>query len=101
MLARLRSFIRALFGRARFEREMSDEMRFHMDAYAADLVAAGVAPREAARRARLAFGGVEAVKEEARQSRGLRYVDELGQDLRFGLRQMIKTPGVTAAVDHA
>src|SRR5262245_60312414 len=98
MLARLRSFIRAWSGRTAFERDMSDEMRFHMEAYAADLTASGITPHEARRRARLAFGGVEGIKEDARRSRGLRYVDELGQDLRFGLRQMRKTPGVTAAV---
>jgi predicted permease len=97
VLARLRSLARALVGRRQFEDDMSDEMRFHLDAYAADLVRSGIDPQEAHRRARLAFGGVESVKEDARRSRGLRYVDELRQDLRYGLRQMRRAPAFTAA----
>ncbi len=97
MLARLRSLARALAGRRRFEDEMSEEMRFHLDAYANDLVRSGIDPAEAHRRARLAFGGVESVKDDARRSRGLRYFDELRQDLRYGLRQMRRAPAFTAA----
>ena len=71
-----------LFGRKRLEREMDSELRFHLDAFTEDLVRAGVPLDEARRRARIEFGGLESIKEECRQARGLRFVDELRQDLR-------------------
>src|SRR5688572_20108737 len=97
MVKRLRSFARALFRRDRFEDNMADEMRFHMDAYAADLVRSGVSPMDAARRARLEFGATESLKEDCRQSLGLRMADELQQDLRYAGRQMRRSPGFTLA----
>lgn len=98
MLSRLRSITDALFRRDRFEHTLSDEMRFHMDAYAADLVKSGVPGPEALRRARLEFGPVESLKEDARQARGLRLLDETRQDLRYAGRQILRSPGFTAAI---
>ena len=60
MLQALRSVWKVLTRRAGFEDGMADELRFHMEQYAADLVRSGVPPEEAARRARIEFGGVEA-----------------------------------------
>ena len=58
MWSRVRSWLRAAMRRARMESEMDAELRFHIDAFAEDLVRGGV-PREAAlRRARIEFGGV-------------------------------------------
>ena len=93
MVKRLRSFARALFRRDQFEDNMSDEMRFHMDAYAADLVRSGLSAAEAARRAKVEFGATEALKEDCRQSFGLRLADELQQDLRYAFRQLRRSPG--------
>jgi macrolide transport system ATP-binding/permease protein len=98
MIARLRLFIRSLFRRRQFEGAMSDELRFHIDAHTEDLVRAGVPHAEARRRARAEFGGVESVKEECRQARGLRLADELRQDVRYAVRTMARAPMVTAAV---
>jgi predicted permease len=97
MAARIRSLARALFRRRRFEAAMADEIRFHMEAFAEDLIRSGVPREEAARRARLEFGGVESVKEQCRQARGLRLLDELRQDLRFAVRAMLKAPVVSTA----
>src|SRR5258708_16836608 len=98
MLSCLRSFAAALLQRRRFEADMSAEMRFHVDAYVDDLVAKGLSRQEAARRARVEFGGVERLKEEGRQARGLRQFDELQQDLRYGFRLLRRDPLVTLAI---
>src|SRR5688572_8692519 len=95
LLSALRSVLRGSIGRTRFEREMSDELRFHVDAYTEDLVRAGASRREAERRARAEFGGVEGLKEQLRQARGLRLVDEFRQDTRYAVRQLRRGRGVT------
>jgi predicted permease len=97
MLARFRSLFEAMRHRGRFEDQMREEHRFHIEAYAADLERAGVAPPEARRRARMEFGTTDAIADDCRQARGLRLFDELSQDLRFAGRLMVKTPGFTLA----
>ena len=71
-VSRIRSFIRALIGRRQFEADMIDEVRFHIEQYAADLVRSGVAPAEAVRRARIEFGNADNVRSDCREARGLR-----------------------------
>jgi predicted permease len=97
MLARLRVLLKPFFRRTRFEQDLSDELRFHVEAYADDLERSGIPRAEAIRRARLEFGGMESVREECREARGLRLLDELRQDLRYAVRVMARTPGFTAA----
>ncbi len=58
MLKRFLSFSRALVGRGSFERDMDDELRFHIEARTADLIRGGVTPADAARRARVEFGSI-------------------------------------------
>jgi putative ABC transport system permease protein len=78
------------------EGEMDAELRFHMETYAEDLVREGVTREEALRRARLEFGGIERVKEEGREARGVTLIESLVQDLRYGANNMLRTPGFTA-----
>ena len=66
--SQLRSWLRAATGREELEREMDAELRFHMEAYAEDLVQSGMSRAEAIRRARLEFGGVESAKERCREA---------------------------------
>src|SRR5687768_7467864 len=77
---------------------MADEMRFHMSAYARDLERTGVSRDEAERRARLEFGAVEALREECREAQGLHPFDELRQDVRYALRQLVRAPGFSVAI---
>ncbi len=93
---RFRSWLGATLWRSRMESEMDEELRFHMEAYAEDLIRGGVQRQEAIRRARLEFGGIERVKEEGREARGANLVESLFQDLRYGASNMLRTPGFTA-----
>jgi len=94
--SRLRSWFSAILRRSSMENEMDAELRFHIDAYAEDLIRAGVERKEALRRARIEFGGIERVKEEGRDARSANLVESLVQDLRYGASNMLRTPGFTA-----
>lgn len=84
------------FRRARTEKQLDAELRFHLEQQIPDYVAAGMTPEEARRRARLEFGGLDQVKEECRDVGTARFVETLIQDLRYGLRQLRRNPGFTA-----
>ncbi len=86
--------ISVLFRRRSMEAEMDAELRAHVEQQAEKYVLSGMSREEAARRARLEFGGIEQVKEECRDSWGLRIISELGQDVRYGLRQLRRNPGL-------
>ena len=96
MWNRIRSWVQAILQHSRMEREMDAELRFHIEAYAEGLVRSGVPRGEAARLARIEFGGIEQAKEECRDARGVHLAESLLQDLRFGARVLRKSPAFTA-----
>ncbi len=82
-----------LFGRNKLERQLDKELLFHIEQHQADLIANGTTPEEALRRARLALGGPEQVKEKCRDARGTRWLEDLAQDTRYALRTFRQKPG--------
>jgi predicted permease len=96
VLVSLRNTWRALRGRARWENDLDEELRSHVEHRAADLARGGVSPAEAERRARLELGARESYKEECRRSYGLRWADETWQDIRYAFRTLHRSPGFSA-----
>src|SRR5215510_5544461 len=87
-----------LWGRKQMEQELEKELRFHLDEHTADLIAQGLDPEEARRRARLALGGPEQVKEQCRDARGTRWLEDVLQDMHYSVRRLRKNPGFTLVV---
>jgi putative ABC transport system permease protein len=98
MLARLRSFWSAWRDRAAFHRQMSDEMRFHLESRVDDLVRRGSTPDAARRRARLEFGNPVVWQERCRDTRRLGLLDDVVADVRFALRSFRHQKALSAIV---
>src|SRR4029079_16797524 len=98
MLSDLRFRLRAIFRRYAMERELDDELRFHIERETDKYVSAGMPLEEAQRKARIAFGGVGRFKEETREARGIALIEQITQDLRYALRGLRMRPAFTAAI---
>jgi putative ABC transport system permease protein len=85
-----------LFRRNRQERDLDEELQFHIELKTQENIAAGMPPEEARYAALRSFGGVEQKKEECRDADRLRWIEDVIQDLRYGLRQLRRNPGFTA-----
>ena len=92
----IRHLARTLFRRDQVEHELSQELDGYLDLLVEEKRRAGLSPQEARRAARLEFGGVDAVKDDCRQVWGVRHFDELGRDVRIGVRMLRKAPGFAA-----
>ncbi len=84
-----------LFRRSRLERDLDDEFQLHIELKTQENMAAGMSPNEARYAALRAFGGVEQKKEECRDADHLRWLEDIFQDVRYGLRQFRRNPGFT------
>src|SRR5262245_60806315 len=82
--------------RNRFDRELEEEMRFHLEMKAEENLTAGTSPEEARYAAERQFGNQTLLLEVSRDMWSFRLLETLARDLRYGLRMMVKNPGFTA-----
>jgi predicted permease len=94
----IRYRLRALFSRASIERELDNELRFHVEHEAEKYERQGMSHEAARRRARLEFGGVEQVKEASRDVRGIARLESIARDLRHAIRSLKNRPAFTLTV---
>jgi putative ABC transport system permease protein len=85
--------LRSLVMRNRLERELSGELRFHLEKLAEENITRGMAAEEARYAALRDLGGVEQIKEECRDMRRVNYIENFLQDVRYGVRQLRRSPG--------
>jgi predicted permease len=96
LLHRLASMVRWVADRKRAEADLEEELQNFVDLAAADRLREGATPAEARRTAVLELGGVEQVKERVLFGRHGGWLDEVGRDVRYGLRQVRRNPGFSA-----
>ena len=96
-MPQLRAWFSRLFGvfsKNRRDAEMAAEMRQHIDLLTDRKIAAGMSATDARNAALREFGGLEQIKEIAREQRIGRWSDEFAQDIRFGMRMLLGNPGL-------
>ena len=93
----LRQRLSALLGRRAVEVEIQDEIAAHIQMRTEELIASGIPAPEASRQAALAFGNRTIISEEARSFDTVQWLETLSRDIRYGLRQLARNPGFTAA----
>jgi hypothetical protein len=88
--------LQALFQRKRVDEQMDEEMRSHIEMQKQENVESGMQPGEAKHAAMRQFGWVESIKESCRDQRGMVWLEDVSQDVRFGARMLRKSPGYAA-----
>src|SRR6516164_3915556 len=88
----------SILRRSQKERELSEELQFHLERQIEQNLAAGMPPEEARYAALRLFGGVQQIKEECRDMRRVNYIENFLQDVRYGLRQLRRDPIFTSVI---
>ena len=96
-LRRIQLGFRALLGKQKLDAEMDDEMRSHIEMQTQENIEAGMSPEEARYAALRQFGWVESIKDVCREQRGVSWIENLGQDIRYGARMLRKNSSFAAA----
>src|SRR5688572_29243337 len=89
--------LRSIFRRSQVERELDEELRFHLEARIQHDIAAGRTPEEARYAALRAMDGMEQRKEECRDMRHMNLIDNVRRDVRYAVRALARSPGFTLA----
>jgi len=95
-LDKIRLRVRSLFQKPAVDRELEEELRFHLERQIQGNIAAGMSPDEAFRAARIEFGAAPRFQEECREARGLTFLQDVARDARIALRTLRKNPGFAA-----
>src|SRR5580765_3139654 len=90
--------LKSIFRRNRAENELDEELQFHLDHKIEEGIAEGLSPEEARYRALRAMGGLEQRKEEIRDARGIHWLTDFVDDVRYAVRSLRRTPGLAAFV---
>ena len=98
MVRRIRTRLASVLRSQRVERELDDELRFHIDMLTEQKVRAGMSPDAARQDALRAFGAVDRVKENVRDTWLSRLVETFAQDVKYGVRNLRRTPGFALVV---
>ena len=91
------SWLQRLLHRKRLERQLQAELQDHLERQISENLRAGMSRDEARRSAYLHFGGLEQIREDCRDARGMRWLDMIYQDIRFACRTLVKSAGFTIA----
>src|ERR1051325_5623607 len=91
----LKNRLAALLGKRDLDADLDAEMKSHIEMRTEELMGSGVSSEDARRQAMVAFGNRAYMKEEARAFDTVQWLETLGQDVRYGLRQLMRNPGFT------
>jgi predicted permease len=90
--------LKSIFRRRRAEEELDEELQFHLEHKVDEGIAAGLSPEQARERALRAMGGLDQRKEEIRDARRIHWLTDFLDDVRYAIRSLRRTPGLTAFV---